>query len=429
MIRVAEHVARTDTGHQRSTNEDAHLSRAPLFVIADGMGGAQAGEVASQIAIKHFEDTLPGADADSAGERLALAVQAANAEIHALSERDARRAGMGTTLTAAHVGSREVTFAHVGDSRAYLLRDGELERITEDHSLVEELLRQGRLTEEEAEEHPQRSIITRALGPESDVEVDTFTRTAEDGDIYLICSDGLTSMVPETTVAEIMREAPDITAAAERLVAAALDAGGRDNVTVVLFRVEDVAGAEEATGVQEAQATVSAAEDAAEPAAAAGLASAGADLEQPPAAEAVVSATGPARRVAPEPAPFSRIHRRAPRMPRAPARRGRSRLRRRATLGAVVLAVVGVLALAAVLATQAVYFIGTDSYGQVTIYNGVPYTLPGGVRLYTQFFVSGVTAAELSPLERGRLFNNELRSQSSATSLVSQLELDRIAGQ
>jgi len=429
MIRVAEHVARTDTGHQRSTNEDAHLSRAPLFVIADGMGGAQAGEVASQIAIKHFEDTLPGADADSAGERLALAVQAANAEIHALSERDARRAGMGTTLTAAHVGSREVTFAHVGDSRAYLLRDGELERITEDHSLVEELLRQGRLTEEEAEEHPQRSIITRALGPESDVEVDTFTRTAEDGDIYLICSDGLTSMVPETTVAEILREAPDITAAAERLVAAALDAGGRDNVTVVLFRVEDVAGAEEATGVQEAQATVSAAEDAAEPAAAAGVASAGADLEQPPAAEAVVSATGPARRAAPEPAPFSRIHRRAPRMPRAPARRGRSRLRRRATLGAVVLAVVGVLALAAVLATQAVYFIGTDSYGQVTIYNGVPYTLPGGVRLYTQFFVSGVTAAELSPLERGRLFNNELRSQSSATSLVSQLELDRIAGQ
>ncbi len=428
MIRVAEHVARTDTGYQRSTNEDAHLSRAPVFVIADGMGGAQAGEVASQIAIKHFEAALPGADADRAGERLALAVQAANAEIHALSERDARRAGMGTTLTAAHVGAREVTFAHVGDSRAYLVRDGELERITEDHSLVEELLRQGRLTEEEAEEHPQRSIITRALGPEPDVEVDTFTRTAADGDIYLICSDGLTSMVAETTVAEIMREAPDLTAAAERLVAAALDAGGRDNVTVVLFRVEEVAGAEEETGGAEGETAASDTADTEEPASAA-VASVGAEVEEPVAQVAVVGATQREIAAAPRPAPFSRIHRRAPRMPRAPSRRGHRRLRRRATLGVVILAVVGVLALAAVLATQSVYFIGTDSYGQVTIYNGVPYTLPGGVRLYTQYFVSGVTAAELSPLERGRLFNNELRSQSSATSLVGQLELDRIAGQ
>src|SRR5271154_3988360 len=183
MIRVAEHVARTDTGHQRSTNEDAHLARAPVFVLADGMGGAQAGEVASQIAIAHFADGLPGEGSDSAEQRLTRAVQEANTEIHALSERDARRAGMGTTLTAAYVGPDEVTFAHVGDSRAYLLRDGELARVTEDHSLVEELLRQGRLTEEEAEEHPQRSIITRALGPEPDVEVDTFSIAAADGDV------------------------------------------------------------------------------------------------------------------------------------------------------------------------------------------------------------------------------------------------------
>jgi hypothetical protein len=118
-------------------------------------------------------------------------------------------------------------------------------------------------------------------------------------------------------------------------------------------------------------------------------------------------------------------------MPRTRTRipRRHPRLRRRATLSAVVLAVVGVLALGAVLATQAVYFIGTDSHGQVTVYNGIPYTLPAGVRLYTEYFVSGVTAAELSPLERGRLFNNQLRSQDSATKLVSQLELDRIAGQ
>jgi protein phosphatase len=435
MIRVAEHVARTDTGHQRSTNEDAHLARAPLFVIADGMGGAQAGEVASQLAIAHFADGLPGEESDSVPERLARAVQEANAEIHALSERDARRAGMGTTLTAAHVGSSEISIAHVGDSRAYLLRDGELSRITEDHSLVEELLRQGRLTEEEAEEHPQRSIITRALGPEPEVEVDTGSLSAAAGDVVLICSDGLTSMVPEATVGEILRDAPDITSAADALVAAALDAGGRDNVTVLLFRIEDVPGAgeQEATQTQSAPAPV---EDAPErpspatevPASSVEQASA-AVASAPPLGDGAPAIEEAARLRAPERA-SRMIHRRAPRMPRAAAaRRRRPRRARVAGRSAVALALVGVLVLAAVLATQAVYFIGTNSYGQVTVYNGIPYTLPGGLRLYTQYFVSGVTAAELSPLERGRLFNNELRSQNSATSLVSQLELNRIAGQ
>ena len=240
MIRVAEHVARTDTGHQRATNEDSYLERAPIFVIADGMGGAQAGEVASRMAITHFEEGLPGEESDGAEQRLARAVHEANSEIHELSEADARRAGMGTTLTAAFVGRGHVAFAHVGDSRAYRLRGGDLQRITEDHSLVEELLRQGRLTEEEAEEHPQRSIITRALGPEPDVEVDVLAVEAADGDRYLLCSDGLTSMIAEPAIAEIMRSAPDLSSAAEQLVDAALEAGGRDNITVVLFRLEEV---------------------------------------------------------------------------------------------------------------------------------------------------------------------------------------------
>jgi len=498
MIRVAEYVSRTDTGHQRTTNEDAHLARTPVFVIADGMGGAQAGEVASQLAITHFVDGLPGEETDASEQRLARAVQDANAEIHALSESDARRAGMGTTLTAAYVGPREIAFAHVGDSRAYLLRNGELERITEDHSLVEELLRQGRLTEEEAEEHPQRSIITRALGPEPHVDVDTFTRTAVAGDVYLICSDGLTSMVSEATVGEIMRDAADIGAAAERLVAAALEAGGRDNVTVVLFRIEEVAGTDAPTESSPAQTTdPGSLEDdlpqtqalapallpsdsdrdgpgAGHEAAAGGPGDAAADSGSagrpgdddagtPAAVEAGTSAPdqAPARAGSTPDSPGDsggaatsppgagqragvpatppaasgphasgfRRHRRAPRMPSAQAPRRRSRLRRRLAACAVLLAVVGVLALAAVLATQSVYFIGTDSHGQVTVYNGVPYTLPGGVRLYTPYFVSGVTAAELSRLERRRLFNNELRSQRSATNLVAALELDRIAGQ
>jgi serine/threonine protein phosphatase PrpC len=417
MIRVAEHVARTDTGHQRATNEDSHLERAPLFVVADGMGGAQAGEVASQLAVTQFAGELPGEDGDGAEQRLALAVRRANAEIHALSESDVRRAGMGTTLTAAYVGRGEVSFAHVGDSRAYRLRHGELERITEDHSLVEELLRQGRLTEEEAEEHPQRSIITRALGPEPDVEVDTVTVAAEDGDVYLLCSDGLTSMLAETTIAEILRAAPDITAAAERLVAAALDAGGRDNVTVVLFRIEEVGGVEDLRPTEELR-TVH------EPPGV--LEELPTEPERLAAAEAA-SAAEPAPAVAES----ASIHRRAPRMPRlrSGAERTRSRAWRRAATAGVVLAVLAVIATGGLLAAQSVYFIGADASGQVTVYNGLPYTLAGGVRLYTQYYVSGVTVAELSPLERGRLFNNELRSQQSATHLVSQLELDRIAGQ
>ena len=416
MIRVAEHVARTDTGHQRATNEDSHLERAPVFVVADGMGGAQAGEVASQLAVTQFADELPGTEGDLAEQRLALAVRKANAEIHALSESDVRRAGMGTTLTAAYVGRGGVSFAHVGDSRAYRLRHGDLERITEDHSLVEELLRQGRLTEEEAEEHPQRSIITRALGPEPDVEVDTVTVAAEDGDVYLLCSDGLTSMVGEATIGEILRGAPDITTAAEQLVAAALEAGGRDNVTVVLFRVEEVGGVEDLRATEELRSVP-------EP-----LPPLDGPATEP---ERLAAAAGSAESP-PEPAEAaSRIHRRAPRMPRLRSgpQRPPSRAWRRVAVAGVVLAVLAVIATGGLLAAQSVYFIGADANGQVAVYNGLPYTLAGGVRLYTQYYVSGITVAELSPLERGRLFNNELRSQQAATRLVSQLELDRIAGQ
>jgi serine/threonine protein phosphatase PrpC len=194
MLRVAEHYTGTDTGLQRRANEDSLLARSPLFVVADGMGGAQAGEVASRIAVESFQDGL--GDPARPEERLAANALAANARIHELSRSNAEHAGMGTTLTAVYVGEEEVAIAHVGDSRAYCMRDGELLRLTDDHSLVDELIREGRLTPEEAEEHPQRSIITRALGPEETVEVDTRSFRARPGDIYLLCSDGLTSMVP-----------------------------------------------------------------------------------------------------------------------------------------------------------------------------------------------------------------------------------------
>jgi serine/threonine protein phosphatase PrpC len=221
MLRVIEQYSATDTGRQRRANEDSLLARTPLFVVADGMGGAQAGEVASRTAVEVFRGGLgEDASSDPEGSLVARALEA-NTRIHELSQANAEQAGMGTTLTAAYVGAEEVSVAHVGDSRAYCLRDGELLRLTDDHSLVDELLRQGKLTPEEAEDHPQRSIITRALGPEPEVEVDTRTHRARAGDVYLLCSDGLTTMIAEAEVGAILRSASRLRDAGEALLAAA----------------------------------------------------------------------------------------------------------------------------------------------------------------------------------------------------------------
>jgi len=238
MLRVAEQYTGTDTGRQRRANEDSMLARPPLFVVADGMGGAQAGEVASRLAVESFQDGLPDT-ADAEGS-LAAYARAANVSIHELSQANAEHAGMGTTLTAVYVGAEEVAIAHVGDSRAYCLRGGALLRLTDDHSLVDELIRQGKLTAEEAVEHPQRSVITRALGPEPEVEIDTRSYRARDGDVYLLCSDGLTTMVSDEHLAGILLAHPRLRDAGEALIAAANEAGGRDNITVVLLRVEEV---------------------------------------------------------------------------------------------------------------------------------------------------------------------------------------------
>ena len=248
MLRISEHFHASDLGRQRQGNEDNYFVRAPLFVVADGMGGAQAGEVASEMAVESFDGGLPdGAPADG----LVSVIEEANRRIHDRSRAESQRAGMGTTVTAAYVGEREVTIAHVGDSRAYVLRDGELTRLTRDHSLVGELVARGKLTEEQAETHPQRSVITRALGPEPEVQVDVQAYQARAGDVFMVCSDGLTSMVPEARVREILQAAGSLEAAGRDLIAAANDAGGRDNITVVLFRLEDVDGDEPAASQRE----------------------------------------------------------------------------------------------------------------------------------------------------------------------------------
>ncbi len=445
MLRVADSFSASDTGRQRRHNEDSLLARIPLFVVADGMGGAQAGEVASHIAVETFADGLAGGDT-APEERLAERVRAANAHIYELSQTNAEQAGMGTTLTAVYVGEHEIAIAHVGDSRAYCLRDGELLRLTDDHSLVDELLRQGRLTPEEAEDHPQRSIITRALGPEPDVEVDTRTHRGRAGDVYLLCSDGLTSMVSEARVAEILNGARDLRRAGEALIAAANDAGGRDNITVLLFRLEEVAetgggGSDQPTRVSEAiDATqISPTPVLPDPATATTMAP-GRDTDHAD-ADGISSLNGAAPalsgHVAPAPrgrspsavtaAPSAVARRRSPRHAPATAN-GPGRRRRWIGPSLFLASVLAILVVALYLATQAVYFIGTDNRGFVTVFSGLPYELPFHFRLYSQYYVSGVPASTIPAARRVTLLDHSLRSVNDASTLVRQLELGKIAG-
>ena len=236
-MRIGRAAGLTDTGRRRRQNEDAFVCEPPLFAVADGMGGAQAGELASRLAAAAIEESASGITGE---EGIARVVQTANARIFEHAVRDPAAAGMGTTATVALVdeAAGTATLAHVGDSRAYRFRDGRLEQLTTDHSLVGELLRSGRLTEDEAAVHPHRSVITRALGTEADVDVDTSTVELEPGDLVLICSDGLSAMVRDDEIVRVLETTKgDPHDAAEALVAAANTAGGEDNVTVVVFEL------------------------------------------------------------------------------------------------------------------------------------------------------------------------------------------------
>jgi PPM family protein phosphatase len=422
LLRVAEQYAGTDTGRQRRANEDSHLAHAPLFVVADGMGGAQAGEVASRIAVESFQGGL--ADAAAPESALAELTRQANARIHELSHSHAEQAGMGTTLTAIYVGDREISIAHVGDSRAYRLRACALERLTEDHSLVDELLRQGRLTPEEALEHPQRSVITRALGPEGAVDVDTRSYSARDGDVYLLCSDGLTTMLTEERLAELLLAHATLRDAGEALIAAANEAGGRDNITVVLLRLEEL-DASAAPLTEESRAAPGGAPPASDLSPSSD--GAGGHAAEPAAAglvaEEASAAGGAAGRAPARPV--------VPRKPRLPSRqgdaakRGRRRLRRTGA-AAVVLAVLALIGAGAYIALQSVYFIGTNDRGLVTMFRGVPYRLPGDLALYSSDYVSGVSASTLTPQRRKALLNHSLRSEADAASLIRSLELGQL---
>ncbi|HVW33493.1 MAG TPA: Stp1/IreP family PP2C-type Ser/Thr phosphatase, partial [Acidimicrobiia bacterium] len=224
--------ARTDVGRGRPENEDSVLvdPERRLYAVADGMGGHRAGEVASATAIETLQDAY------RRGEALDRAVVSANAAVFAKAADDVALRGMGTTMTALAVeADGTALFGHVGDSRAYLMRDGAVSQVTVDHSLVEQLVREGRLSPEEAAHHPQRAIITRALGVDAAVEVDTYRVDLQPGDRLLLCSDGLTNMLPDDTIAGALRRHADPQEAADALVDMANQAGGDDNITVVVL--------------------------------------------------------------------------------------------------------------------------------------------------------------------------------------------------
>jgi serine/threonine protein phosphatase PrpC len=421
VLRVSEHFHKTDTGRQRKSNEDNLFARPPVFAVADGMGGARAGEVASRMVREALEAGLP--DDGSAEERLAERARQANRAIHDLALANPAQAGMGTTLTAAYVGEDAVSLAHVGDSRAYRLRDGRLELLTRDHSLVGELVRRGKLTEQEAEEHPQRSVITRALGPEPDVEVDTWSYPAQAGDVFLLCSDGLTSMVDEAHITQLVRDHGDLAQAGQALIEEANQRGGRDNITVVLFRLEDVSGPataapapagtdsptqtdlEPVTAEQAREAVAGDSGTAMAPASAAAVAAAAAGRTTPPRRTAPL----PARQ--PEPAP------------EPPRRRRRIRGLRPALVTIVVAAAI---LTGAWIATRAVYFVGAEREGFVTVYRGLPYEGPIGLRLYERMYVSAVPISELPAARRRALLDHRLRSREDAQDLVRKLELGQV---
>jgi protein phosphatase len=391
-MRLGDSAGRTDAGRVRRRNEDSFVLDPPLFAVADGMGGAQAGEVASRLAAAAFRE-YHDADRMEPAERVEAIIQEANRRIYERARTDSEASGMGTTVTAAILTNGRVSIGHVGDSRAYRIRNGELEQLTEDHSLVADLMRSGRLTPEEADAHPQRSVITRALGTDAEVDVDTVTVDVEPGDLFLLCSDGLTTMVPEEDILRIAQEADDLNEAARTLVRAANSGGGEDNITVVLFKVEGDEATEE-TLVAAQPETVE-------------------EPEEPNELEDTLTDMPPVQKAEPavqEPRP----------------RRRRSHWGRRILWGALGLAFVALILGGALFGLSRAYFVGADEEGNVTVYQGVPFDFSDGVGLYRERYVSRLQAAQLSPEERAELFDHQLVSYDRALERVEAYEAEAV---
>ncbi|HEX3453374.1 MAG TPA: Stp1/IreP family PP2C-type Ser/Thr phosphatase [Gaiellaceae bacterium] len=378
---LARATAVTDTGRRRRRNEDDYVCEPPLFAIADGMGGAQAGEIASHLAASSLRNASHDGPIDE--QRVVQLIQDANRSVYERQRTDESTSGMGTTMTVAVVDGEIAHFGHVGDSRAYLVRDHKLEQLTEDHSLVGELIRSGRLSPEEAEAHPHRSVITRVLGTDPEVDVDAFSIETKPGDLFMLCSDGLTAMVDDARILELIETTRgDFDATGRALVDEANKSGGEDNITVVLFSIATLDDTIEIPGtfVTPAPADRPADED---------------TLSGLEAVPTISTAAAP-----------------------------KTKRRFSWRLGLVlVLILVALLAGAAVYGASRANFVGADSNGYVAVYQGVPWNLPFGIHLYREVYTSRLLAAELSPAQRKKLFDHTLRNRSDAEQLIKRYGL------
>lgn len=384
----------SEIGLVRQVNEDSKLTQPPLFAVADGMGGHASGDVASAIAIETFEAELKKSDS------IADAVHNANKAIFARAAKEPDLTGMGTTLTAMWADERSAQIAHVGDSRAYLLRDGELSRLTTDHTVVNRLVQQGRIMPEDADRHPQRSYLERALGVDPEVEVDVHVLDMEAGDRVLLCSDGLFGMIGDDLIQNVLEQESSPQRAAERLCEEAVHAGGNDNVTTVVvdFPAPERSSAERPTG---------------------SFATAPVSSVRRSDTDPVSTATGRVQTMS------------APR----PAAAGSSPIRSSSTSGpqqsrgknhllawlAVVIVLLGAGAFLARMSIKGSWYVGVDG-GRVAVFNGIPGAI-AGFELGELSSKTDLRSDVLPELYQGRLQEGiKANSRDDAREIVADLE-------
>ncbi len=414
-MRITAYAA-SDVGRHREINEDNMFSGSTVFAVADGMGGHAAGEVASETALQPIAE-LDGRtfdDPKAATDALRSAVEAANRNVVSQAKADPNLSGMGTTLTAVLLRGDRLHLAHVGDSRAYLLRPGEqINQLTTDHTLVEQLVQDGRLSRDQVSSHPQRSVITRAIGVDTTVEVDTLEQVLAPGDQVVLCSDGLSGPVSDPEISELLMREPDGDQAVARLVQAANDAGGPDNITVVLLRVEpngdgaavddDTLGDEYDDDTNEEDTTA---------------------LDT-----AAVAPTVPPRSIPIRTRPESENHDWATDMSRYANRQrgdgstgkrtGRGRGRRLFGVLAGVVVLLGILLAGGYLLLSRAYFIGPTPTGNVGIFTGINDTV-AGIPLYRQASDTGVAVESLPPVQQQRVREGmEFGSKAEAEEVVA----------